>query len=226
MREGSEPARLTVVGASDLERRLLDAAGRERPSDEMHRRMRAALGLSVAGTAVATAAVAKAGTSAGLSAWLPAGIVAAVVTGGVVATLVVARTPTAEREVGKRAPAVVQSAPANAIAAPVQHTAARPAAAPARRHAATPDLRGEIALIDAARSAIRASAPERALSLLDHHRRSYTHGAFAPEAAVLRIEALEAAGRTGEARSLARGFLAKHPDSPLSDRVARIASRR
>jgi hypothetical protein len=223
MPEGTEPTRLTVVGASDLERRLLDTAGRERPSDEMHRRMRAALGLSVAGTAVATAAVAKAGTSAGLSAWIPAGLVAAVVTGGVVATLVVGRTPAAERETGKLAPAVVQPAPSSAITAPVP--AARPAA-PFRRHAATPDLRGEIALIDAARTALRASAPERALSLLDHHRRSYAHGAFAPEAAVLRIEALEAAGRTGEARSLARGFLAKHPDSPLSDRVAGIASRR
>jgi hypothetical protein len=242
----NEPERLADIGAplrrasgaSELERRLLGAAAGERPNADMQRRMRAALGLSAGGVVTAaaatatatTAATAKAGAGTGIatgaSGWLSTGIVAAVVAGGVVATVVSVRAPNHDAK-----PAIARpAAPAEESPAPVVR-APRKVSAPAasRRHVtpapAASDLRGEIALVDAARTAIRASVPERALSLLDHYRKSYPHGAFAPEASVLRIEALDAAGRTTEARTLARAFLTKHPDSPLADRVAPIARR-
>ena len=217
----SDPARLALVGATDLERRLLGSAAAERPSPALQRRMRGALGLSVASATLATAAVAKAGTS-GASTWIAAGAFAAVVAGGVVASLVTTRAPAPAPVAAKKIAAPPVTAPASTSPKPVAAPAR--ATAPARHRApAAVDLRGEIALIDAARSAIRGGAPDRALSLLDNYRRSYPGGGFAPEAAVLRIEALDAAGRPDEARRLARAFLAKHPDSPLSDRVARIA---
>jgi hypothetical protein len=226
----NEPARLTTVGANELERRLLGAAAAERPSADVQRRMRAALGLSVAGAVTATAATAKAGTgvATGASGWLSAGVLAAViVTGGVAATVLTLRAPApAER------PAIVPPAapePEPEQPTPVTKRVSKSGAHAARgRHPAAAleksDLRGEIALIDSARAAIRTS-PERALSLLDHYRKSYRFGVLGPEAEVLRIEALDAAGRAGEARELARSFVAKHPDYELPERVARIARR-
>ena len=53
---------------------------------------------------------------------------------------------------------------------------------------------------------------------------SYPAGTFRPEATVLRIEALAATGRRDEARALARDFVARHPASPLSERMARLAA--
>jgi TolA-binding protein len=220
------PARLAIVGATDLERRLLAAAAAERPSPELQRRMRGALGLAAAGTTLATAAVVKAGASAsaGASSWLAAGAFAAVVAGGVVASLLTTRAPEVTAVAGNKTPSAVAGAVAPAPSEP-EPIVAPPArsVAPARHRGGAGDLRGEIALVDAARSAIRAGTPDRALSLLDHYRHSYPRGEFAPEAAVLRIEAAAAAGRGPEARRLARAFLAQHPDSPLADRVAHFA---
>ena len=51
------PTQLRVVGATDLERRLLDAASRELPSVELTRKMQQALGLSIAASAMTAAAV-------------------------------------------------------------------------------------------------------------------------------------------------------------------------
>ncbi len=216
------PARLAIVDATDLERRLLASAAAERPSPELQRRMRGALGLAAMSTTLATAAVAKAGTSAGASSWLAAGAVAAVVAGGVVASLVATRAPEVTPVAARNTPSAVAYAPARSelVVAPTR----APSVAPARHRTGANELRDEIALVDAARSAIRADAPDRALSLLDHYRHSYPRGELAPEAAVLRIEAVAAAGRTIEARRLARAFLAQHPESPLSDRVAHFAA--
>ena len=95
--------------------------------------------------------------------------------------------------------------------------AAQPAPAPVS------DLRDQIALVDAARTAVKAGSTERALVLLRRYEVSYPGGAFRPEALALRIEALAEGGRGAEARALAREFLARYPQSPLADRVARAA---
>jgi hypothetical protein len=243
------PSQLRVVGATDLERRLLDAGARELPSVELTKRMQQALGISLAAGAAtaATAGTAKAAAATGAGSATPAfawpaisiGVLALAVTGAVVGVRSTAghhATPRPAPPLAARlpepelAPAPVETPTATEpAAAPVGRPAAVSlrAGAPSRHHAAgaaTPsDLRAEIALVDAARSAIAAGANERALALLDRHESSYPRGTFRPEVAALRIEALDHLGRTLQARALAKKFIAAHPDSPLCERVARVS---
>ena len=227
----SDPKRLTVVGATDLERSLLQAARRERPSPEMTARMAAGLGISVgaaitaASAPVAAAPIVAAKTTLGL--WVPAGVIVAAVAAGVVGV----------RLSAKPEPAAVHGAPAApAIAAPPAETPRVAASSGARvekirrRAPAAPapvvagDLRDQIALIDAARAAVKGGSSERALVLLRRYDSSYPGGAFRPEALALRIEALDQDGRRAEAQALARDFLARYPHSPVAERVARVAA--
>jgi hypothetical protein len=230
----SDPKRLTVVGATDLERTLLHAARRERPSPELTARMAAGLGLSAAGAvtgaAPAAAAAPVAAAKASVAVWVSAGVLAAAVGAGVVGV----------RLSSAPAPAAHADRPAPAVAAPrvedpvvaapavterrIEKVKKRPAA-PAHVHAQAGDLRDQIALIDAARTAVKARSTERALALLHRYDATFPGGAFRPEALALRIEALDEAGRAPEARGLARDFLARYPESPLAARVAKIARR-
>ena len=239
------PTQLRVVGATDLERRLLDAASRELPSVELTRKMQQALGLSIAASAMTAAAVKSSGaattaltTGAPAFAWpaISVGVLALAVTGAVVGLRSTASHQAAPRPVATAPAVVLGPAPVapEPLAAPVPAPAARaferPASipAPARAHhhalaAAIPsELRAEIALVDAARSAVSTGADDRALVLLNRYDTSYRAGTFRPEAAALRIEALDHLGRTAQARTLAQRFIAAHPDSPLADRVARV----
>jgi hypothetical protein len=238
------PTQLRVVGATDLERRLLDAASRELPSVELTQKMQQALGLSIAASAM-TAAAAKSSaaatttiaTGAPAFAWpaISVGVLALAVTGAVVGLRSTANHQAAPRPVAP-VPAVVLGPPPVAPApiaapsspAPAARVFERPASIPARAHhhalaAATPgELRAEIALVDAARSAVSTGADDRGLVLLNRYDTSYRAGTFRPEVAALRIEALDHLGRTAQARTLAQRFIATHPDSPLADRVARV----
>ena len=240
----SDPKRLTVVGATELERTLLQAARRERPSPELTARMAAGLGISVglasaAGSAsaaqaagagpAAVAAPAAVGKTA-VGAWLTAGVLAAAIGAGVVGGRLYG---------GKRGDEAARSAPA-VVAPPVEERPAAPRAPSAasgdsgkraeraHRRAFAPaapaaDLRDQIALIDAARTAVRAGATDKALALLRRYDASYAGGAFRPEALALRVEALDQAGRGAEAQALAREFLARYPQSPVAERIARVA---
>jgi hypothetical protein len=127
---------------------------------------------------------------------------------------------------------VIDSAPA--AAAPTE--APRPAPATSNAAAVTPregksesavsergDLREEIRAIDAVRSALAAREPARALSLLRRYASHFPGGTFAQEATVLRIEALEQSGQHQRAQALSRDFQSKHPNSPLSERLQRLA---
>ncbi len=233
----SDPKRLTVVGATDLERTLLQAARHERPSPEMTARMAAGLGISVgaaitaASSPVAAAPIVAAKTTLGL--WMPAGVIVAAVAAGVVGVRVSARPE----------PAAVHAArPATPMMAPPQVEAphavvasdARVAkirrrstsvTAPASAPTSAGDLRDQIALLDAVRAAVKGGSSERALVLLRRYDATYPGGAFRPEALALRIEALDQDGRHVEARALARDFLARYPQSPVAARVARIAGK-
>jgi hypothetical protein len=240
----TDPERLRAVGATDLERRLLEAAANERPSPELTRKMLLGLGLpgGIAGTAaiggtVQAAAVTKpaaAATTAAagktIAAWIAAGVMAAVVAGGVIGGWLAARPAAAVPAPTVAAPVAVPAAPAkHAPVAPAERPLATlaPADARVRTHAAAggrgADLRGEIALIDAARTAVRTGAPDEALALLRRYGAAYPAGTFRPEAAVLRIEALDANGEHARARALAREFVARNPESPLAGRVSRLA---
>lgn len=239
------PTQLRVVGATDLERRLLDAASRELPSVELTQKMQQALGLSMAASAMTAAAVKSSGAATATStvttgapafAWpaISVGVLALAVTGAVVGLRSTAIHHTAQRPLATVPAVVLGPAPVapEPIVAPSPASTARAferrPSAPARAHhhalAAAPssDLRAEIALVDAARSAVATGADDRALVLLNRYDTSHRAGTFRPEATALRIEALDHLGRTGQARTLAQRFLAAHPDSPLADRVARV----
>jgi outer membrane protein assembly factor BamD (BamD/ComL family) len=73
-----------------------------------------------------------------------------------------------------------------------------------------------------ARKALARHDAAAALSALDDYQHRFPRGLLAPEAAVLRIDALAQRGSMGEARSLAKRFLAAHPASPHADHVRSI----
>ena len=231
----TDPKRLTVVGATDLERTLLQAARHERPSPELTRRMAAGLGISAAVVAAPAAAAPVAVAKAGVASWIPASVLAVAVAAGVVGVGLAgahrragsatapgpAQTPMIVAPRVEEAPA---PSPAGTVSAPI---VVEQRAEKLHRRAAPPapaaDLRDQIALIDAARTAVKAGANDRALALLRRYDANYPAGAFRPEALALRVEALDAGGHRAEARALARDFLARYPHSPVADRVARIA---
>jgi hypothetical protein len=251
------PTRLRVVGATDLERRVLNAAARELPSVELTEKMQKALGISLAAGALAAAAKATTATAkasgvasaaAPAFAWpaISVGVLALAMTGAVVglhsnashraaskpAAAVIAPATAAAPTLATATAAPSAAAPVAAAPVPVlvgraaEHPAAAATAVRARhRHAAvatSSELRAEIALVDAARTAIATGADDRALALLQRYDRSFPTGTFRPEAAALRIEALDHLGRAAQARTLASKFVAAHADSPLADRVARL----
>ena len=215
----SDPKRLTVVGATDLERSLLQAARRERPSPELTARMAAGLGISGGRgasrrrrPAAAAAPVAAAKTT--LTAWMAAGVFAAAVARGSWSRRRSLRRPSAHAGAAKPAPAVSASrrggdrrpaAPAASAAHERRIEKTRQAPGAGAGPGAATICAIEIALIDAARTAVKAGSTERALVLLRRYEVSYPGGAFRPEALALRIEALDEGGRGGGgARARAR----------------------
>ncbi len=113
---------------------------------------------------------------------------------------------------------------APAVRSRVVVTAAPPVPAPP---ASTPKpggpLREELDLLDGARGALATSDATTALRLVDEHATRFPSGAFAVERDVIRIDALEAAGRHAEAVAHARSFVARHPASAQAGRIAKIA---
>lgn len=239
----SELNRLRSEG-SEFERRLLDAAGSEAPPPELVLSMQQALGIASLGTAGTAAVAAKSSATI----WLSAGIAVAALGVGLgawqlsrsseaplspraglsappLATVAPAPDAASQRESEPSAPVVARAAPSEpALQRRAEEAAPAVPHGKPRQPATTElkgDLRQEIELIDRARGAVARRAPEQALEALRQYVAEYPRGAFAPEAQVLRIEALQQSGRHAQAQSLAKGFLARHPDSPLAERVAK-----
>jgi hypothetical protein len=78
---------------------------------------------------------------------------------------------------------------------------------------------GEVTRLDEARTALDQADPDRALTILQEYARRFPRGALAPEAAVLRIEALVAAGDRAAATRAAQSFLRANPSSPYAQRI-------
>jgi hypothetical protein len=234
------PEQLRAAGATDLERRLLNAVAEERPSPELQERMArsigiptAALGASAAATKLGAGAAASkaAWGSSSLLLWIAAGVASVTVASIFVATRVFTSPPSPARGaspvVSAPAPPASSAPPAASDVAPAavepSPGAGAPVPTPHGRPGTKPnDLGDQIALVDAARAALSAGAADRALELLRQYQTKYPAGSFRPEAAALRIEALAKLGRGAEARALAERFVAEHAGSPLADRVARI----
>ena len=244
MSEREDPERLLEGGGSDLERCLIGAIAGERPSPELRDRMAQALGVPLAAAGLAatvaasqTAATAKtaAGIWAGAGgtaplAWISVGVVSLVLAGAIVGVGVWKDAPAKSLPAPVITPATLPvlppATPEGGLAPAVEiRLNGSPPLAQHRSRSAAPirDLRKQIALIDAARAAISASAGERALDLLRQYQEKYQGGTFAPEAAALKIEALAKLGRAAEARAGAERFRAQYGESPQTDRVLRAA---
>lgn len=87
-------------------------------------------------------------------------------------------------------------------------------------------LGAEIALLDAARTAIGIGAFEEALRLVERHRREHPRGMLRRDSEVLAIEALFERGDRPQASLRARRFLDAFPDDPHAARVRDIAEPR
>ncbi len=77
----------------------------------------------------------------------------------------------------------------------------------------------ETALVEKAREALKRGDPAGCLSLLEIRRKGVRGGVLAPEAAILRIDALRALGQRARAGQEAIRFAHEYPDSPLNDRI-------
>lgn len=224
----NEPKRLLDEAGSSFERSLLSALASERPSPELARRMHQGIALTsvAAGTKLAAA-------GHGVFGW--AGLVAAGLFAGVAASEgpelhPSAPTPRVASALAARPPtATVEAARPAVPAPPPPALAVEQAAAPARVRSAAPrggELHDEIRLLDSARNAVRGRRANEALKLLGRYRQQYPAGQFRQEALVLRVEALELAGKPQAAQALGKRFLSDHPESPHAERVERVTAPR
>ena len=239
----SEP--LLDPGDHRLEEGLLGAGRDAHMSGAAQARLLVSLGIAASGVAVAGKAAAGTGIFAKFSSlassqsgWIAASVVSAsAIGGGVWYAATSGPAPVAPRVV--EAPA--QPAPpdkAEKLASSAPEEAPAPKAEPAERpskeraQAASPErpqatrsvsLGDELAVVESASRALRAGNPQAALGRLAEYRQRFPRGKLALEAQVLRIEALARAGRTNEAARMARGFLKRHPNSPVGARIRRYA---
>jgi hypothetical protein len=113
-------------------------------------------------------------------------------------------------------PSVSRSTPAPPVAAP------SPIPSPTRSGGPSA-LSVETAQLDRVRSAIAAGQASNALTLLDEYDARFSAGQLVPEAALLRVRALTAAGRSEAARALALDLLRGSPDAELAARIREAA---
>jgi hypothetical protein len=85
-------------------------------------------------------------------------------------------------------------------------------------------LHPELAVLDRARSALAAQDTAAALAILDAYDVRYPDGEMAPEATVLRIEALRKMGNMDAASRTAKRFLDRNPRSPYAARIESLLS--
>lgn len=232
-----------------LEKMLLDASRAEQPSEDHKARLRAALGIGVplSGPLAApspphTVPPAAPVSTAAKSAWLGKvafGVAALALAGALLFTrggsvpspAAPVKAPVAEMPKPLAAPAtaVVATAPAAAepVVSPLPPVEAAPQLHPARTDAssATGDLSEQIRLIEAARAGVASHDAKTALGALDSYAQKFPRGSFGQEATVLRIRALDQAGDSARATSLAKSFIARFPNSPHVARLKPIAER-
>jgi hypothetical protein len=215
---------------SEFEQRWLSAARAEEPPPEVVSRIERALGIGAPAPLAAPSSNAAAAAKPGLSGLKIAALSALGVGGAVGLVLLLSRPssppPIAAPPAVEPPPVVEHAASPHEERGPAPPTAAIAPAAERPAGAAGPGaLRDEIALIDGARAALAAGAPDHALTLLERYRARHPHGMLLPEALAMRIEAIDRSGDHARARSLARAFLAEYPHSPLAQRVAHIGAR-
>ena len=106
--------------------------------------------------------------------------------------------------------------PAPPAPVPAPAPAARPTRAKNRAPVPSPaaGLADELRLVSAARGALVDGNPRAALAKIATYERRFAHGELAPEAAMVRIDALCAAGRVADADAEVDRFVDRWPNSP------------
>ncbi|HEX4340972.1 MAG TPA: hypothetical protein VH062_33920 [Polyangiaceae bacterium] len=100
------------------------------------------------------------------------------------------------------------------------------AAVPVAPRAASSNVVAEVAALDRARAALAAGNAREALSRLAEHDAAFPAGILQPEAVVLRVRALVAAGERAQATQVAGRFITAHPDSAQAGRLRAIVGQR
>lgn len=221
-----EPKRLLDGDGTAFERALLGAMAGERPSADLHRKMRLGIGL------VGVGAVAKAASASFNQLALAGVVVVGLVTGGAIVSKRATASRVAESVVtpALAAPAIpvkpapVEPIPVTALEARVEPAGKAAEPEPVRQSKIAPvlDIREEIRLLDEARSAVKSRSSARALRVLAKYEQRFPRGQFRQEMQVLRMEALAQSGETARASALAKKFLAEHPNSTHVERVEHV----
>ncbi|HEX6765069.1 MAG TPA: outer membrane protein assembly factor BamD [Polyangiaceae bacterium] len=220
----NDPKRLLDGDGTAFERALLGAIASERPSRDLHRKMRLGIGL------VGVGAVAKAASASWNQLALAGAVVVGLVTGGAVVAKRVAKEEAPSPIVAPAstpAPVVREAKPVEPIPVTVPETPKAAEPEPARRDAKVApvaDIREEIRLLDQARSAVRSGNNGQALRALARYDQKFPRGQFRQEVQVLRMEALKQSGEKERAAVLAKKFLNEHPNSPHVERVERVGN--
>jgi hypothetical protein len=89
----------------------------------------------------------------------------------------------------------------------------------------TNTLEREMRLLDAARRALARDAAAEALTTLRTYANEFEHGALVPEARVLEVRALLAAGERERATALGRRIIARNPESRHAEAVRALLGR-
>jgi hypothetical protein len=238
----SDPIRI-LQDDDEFERALLASASSDAGSNAaLNRALGALSAAAVVGTGSLGTASASAAAVSALSVAKWAGVGALVGGLGMSAASMVVHsarearpaTPSAQVRLTKapqRAPALgpiggERAAPAQAPSAPAPEVAPAPArAASAAVAERGSQLGAELVELRAARSALNSGDPAQALRLLDGFQRSFPSAALAPEATLLRLEALVEAGQSENARRLGERLLQGQPTGPHADRVRALLRR-
>jgi hypothetical protein len=238
----NDPRRLTDGELDVLARSVLTSADKDAPSARARTRTLVALGV---GAATATTAGAATATTTGLVVtlkWVGVGVVVAGVVNAGIATYDATRAsaPTAPvaalSAVASPRPPAPTAAPTPAPNVPPPPLQTASAQAPAKSPSAAPPAprarpidtsadatAADLATLDRVKTALDSGDAARALLILEANP-AVARGAFAPEAKVLRIEALARTGDDARANAEARAFLDAYPTSPASRRVRTVLS--
>jgi hypothetical protein len=230
----------------ELERALLRSVRGDALPDGSRRRILAGLGIAGAvatttSTAASSLVAGKAGLFKGTSAVVAKWVAVSAVVGLGSTGVIVARSHLHARDLARssapasapapepRAAVRDQAPPTPAAANEVVNEPAPVATVAPRENRvsapAAPKLSEELAAIQVARTALASHDPAAALAALDRYKARFPAGRLAPEATVLRIDALVERGDRAEAAALAERFEASNPRSPYAGRIRSILSR-
>jgi hypothetical protein len=127
----------------------------------------------------------------------------------------VSRDPAPEAPIAKPTPPPATPPPPAASPAPATTTTTAPRAAVPPRATAAAD---EAKVMAEIRASV-ATAPERAIALIDAADRAHPEGPAAAERLALRVDVLVKLGKIGLARDFAEKYLALHPNGPAAEHI-------